>query len=524
VSRQPQADLWGSAATDRPLATVARNVSTRYLVIGADVVIGLVMLPFNVAHLGQSAYGLWMLTASITNYFSILDLGYGGVLVRFVAQYRAWRDAAAINQIISTLFFLFAGVGLLTYGVAAVIAFNLDHLFKLAPEQVATGRAVLLIIGLHVAMGFPFSVFGGVINGFQRYDANNMVALASSVTVALVNVAVLTAGYGLVELVAATTTVRLLTFLAYRLNAYAIFPALRVRPGLFRRARLREVSAFSVYNLMIDWANKLNYSMDVVVIGALLGSAAVALWAAAARIIWATQRFTNQLNSVLFPMVVDSDAAGRPDRLREIFLQGTRFSLAMVVLVGTLLVTLASPLIHGWIGPRFAPSAAILQVLAIAVVCRVGNATATTVLKGAGQHRMLGLVSLATGVANLGLSIVLVRRYGLIGAALGTLVPVSLTAALVLFPAACRRVGVPIRVAIRQAILPALWPAVLVAVALSTTREWLPASLLAVGVQGLTGAALYLAGFSVALGRRDRARYVRKIRHLLTSRPVPAAA
>ena len=64
-------------------------MSTRYLAIAVDGVIGLMMMPFNVAHLGQSAYGLWALTTSITMYFSVLDLGYGGALVKFVAQYRA---------------------------------------------------------------------------------------------------------------------------------------------------------------------------------------------------------------------------------------------------------------------------------------------------------------------------------------------------------------------------------------------------------------------------------------------------
>ena len=76
--------------------TVARNVSTRYLAIGIEAALGLVVLPFNIAHLGTSAYGLWMLTASITAYFSVLDMGYSGALVKFVAQYRARRaDARA---------------------------------------------------------------------------------------------------------------------------------------------------------------------------------------------------------------------------------------------------------------------------------------------------------------------------------------------------------------------------------------------------------------------------------------------
>jgi hypothetical protein len=46
------------AADDRrPLATIARNVTTRYLAIAVEMFIGLVMLPFNLHHLGKEAYG-----------------------------------------------------------------------------------------------------------------------------------------------------------------------------------------------------------------------------------------------------------------------------------------------------------------------------------------------------------------------------------------------------------------------------------------------------------------------------------
>ena len=57
---------------------------------------------------------------SITIHFSVLDLGYGGAMVKFMAQYRAHRDARALNEIASTLFFVFAGFGVLAYLVAMV--------------------------------------------------------------------------------------------------------------------------------------------------------------------------------------------------------------------------------------------------------------------------------------------------------------------------------------------------------------------------------------------------------------------
>jgi len=96
---------------DRPLQTIARNIATRYALVGVEMIIGLLTLPFNLHHLGPQAYGLLTLTAGITVHFSILDLGYGGAMVKFVAQYRAHRDARALNEVASTIFVIFSCFG-----------------------------------------------------------------------------------------------------------------------------------------------------------------------------------------------------------------------------------------------------------------------------------------------------------------------------------------------------------------------------------------------------------------------------
>jgi O-antigen/teichoic acid export membrane protein len=101
--------IWGPP--DRAVELVAWNVSTRYLAIFIDGAIGLILLPYNVSHLGRSAYGLWALTASITWFFNVLDLGYGSALVKFIAQYRAWRDRQALNEITSTVACVFTALG-----------------------------------------------------------------------------------------------------------------------------------------------------------------------------------------------------------------------------------------------------------------------------------------------------------------------------------------------------------------------------------------------------------------------------
>ena len=501
--------------TDQPLRTLARNVVTRYLFVIAEMAVGLLMLPFNLRHLGPEAYGLWMLTAGITVHFSILDLGYGGAIVKFVAQYRSQRDAQGLNEIASTIFVLFSLLGVLVYAVVIALAFNLSDFLNITPAQAETGKWILLIVGVNAAVNFGFSTFGGICAGFQRYDINNVVAIVSSFVIAAVNIAVVLMGYGVVALVAATTAVRLATYFIYWRNAYKVFPLLRVRPSLFRRARLREVTGFSIYASMIDWANKLNYELDEIIIGVFLGAVPVAVWAVADRIISATQRLTNQSNTVLFPLIVDSDVGQKLGRLQTVLIEGTRLSLATVTPIVIVLIVLAEPIVRGWVGPAMLSAVPVIQVLALAVAFRVATATGTTLLKGSGHVRYLAFVNLGTGVANVILSAVLITSYGLVGVAIGTLVPIMFSSIFMTFPAACRRVHVPLGQAARRAVWPALWPAVAVALALAAVHR--PEDSLTVALAEAAAAGLLYVGlFFIAVGRRDRATYSARIWELAT--------
>ena len=195
------------------------------------------------------------------------------------------------------MFVVFGGVGLVAYTVTVGLAFNLGALFRITPEQAAVGKWILLIIGVNVAVNFPFSVYGAVVNGFQRYDANSLVALCSSVLVAVVNVVVLWAGFGLVTLVACTTFVRVLTYSGLTANAYRISRAPRQSIAVHAQPTPRGHRFFS---LRLD--HRLGEQAELSARRdrdrRVMGSAPIAVWAVADRVAMAIQRLTNQLNGV----------------------------------------------------------------------------------------------------------------------------------------------------------------------------------------------------------------------------------
>ena len=512
IRSAPPSVVWQE--TDQ-VRTMALNVGARYATLAVELLLGLVMLPFNTRHLGASDYGLWMLAASIVAYFPIIDLGYGGALERFVAHYRARRDTEAINEISSTLLIMFAGMGVVALGIIAAIAWNLGPLFDLDATQARTGGVIMLLVAAQFAVGFPFGVYGALVNGFQRTYLNSIVGIAVSVAVLIVNVAVVLWGGSLVELIAALTLTRMLGFIVYRLNAYRVFPPLRISPSLFRVTRLREMAHFSVYMLVQDVSSRVNYAFDPIVIAAFLTTGAVAVWTVAQRLADVVLQLTNQLNYVMFPVVVDCDTAQRDSRLRELLVQGTRISLATSLPVAGALIVLADPVITGWIGTEFRAAAPVLQLLALVVLVRVGTATASTVLAGGGHLRLLSYSNLAAAGVNVALSVVLIRTHGLPGVAFATLLPVTIRACAVLIPVSCSRVGMPVKAFIMTAVWPAAWPAVPALALLIAVRDTASLSLGHAVLHGAAVAVLYWIVFlGVAINREDRNRYIGKLRSM----------
>jgi O-antigen/teichoic acid export membrane protein len=512
----PPADV----GTARPLLTGA---ITRYTLLAVNIAVGLFLMPYTVRHLGVSDYGLWMLVASLTYYFQLLDLGYGSGVVRQVTEADARRDTDRVNRILSTFVGVYGAIGAAAaVGIAALILFVLPHFPGIPAAQLRTAQWLLAIIGLRVVLGFPMSVFGAVTNARQRFALNNSVAIVLSVLNALVTYLVLSAGHGLLPLVASTTALSLLGYGAYAWTARRAFPPLRIRPRLFDRHIVREVTTFSIYFFLIDIAVQIGFNLDNVVIGAAIGTTAVAVYAVTLRIADYQRQLCSQVNNLLFPVVVRFGSVGRTDALRDTLVEGTRIALVMVAGVTVCVIGFASPLVRAWMGPGFEESVPPLVVLAIAGVALVGQGPLGNVLLGTGRHRLVAVVAFVEALANLALSLLLVRRFGILGVAIGTALPVLVANGFTLLPAACRTVGLGVAQFARL-VLPApltgAIPAILAVLAFRTLLP--PVRFVEVVGEGAVVGAIYMtAVIAFGLPSEVRARYLRWAR---TVGPRPAA-
>ncbi len=483
---------------------------TRYALLAVNIVLGIFLMPYTIRHLGTTEYGLWMLVASMTAYFQLLDLGYGNGLVRHVADADARGDTTLVNQILSTFVIVYAAIGVASaFAVAGMIVWVVPNFPKLLPSQISLARFVLAVIGVRIAIGFPMTVFGAATTARQRFALNNNVATVIALVNGAVQFLLLAYGYHVRAVVVGSTAISLAGYGAYAWTAKIAFPELRLRASAFRKGLVREVTAFSLYVFLIDIAVQIGFNLDNIVVGAALGTSAVAIYAVTLRLADTQRQVSSQFNTLMFPVVVRYGAENDPDALRRMLVEGTRLALTLVCGVTVCLMGFAAPLIAHWMGPGFEGSVLPLQVLAVAGVVLVGQGPLGNILLGTGRHRLVAFAALGEALANLGLSVVLVRRFGLLGVAVGTAVPVFVANLFVLAPAACRQLEVGIADFVREVAVAPLIGALAAAAAGAALRDALPPqSIAAVIAEGALVGALYLtAVWTIGFTRDVRERY-----------------
>jgi O-antigen/teichoic acid export membrane protein len=474
---------------------IVKNVGSSWFSLGFDVLVGLFLSPFLLHWLGDTAFGIWVLIFSITGYYGLFDLGIRSSVVRYVSKFTATDDIEDLAKLINTSLFTYSCIGLFSLLLTGVLALYVDHIFKIPAEFHSTARWLLLLVGASVGLGFPLGVVGGYLDGLQRFYVNNWANIAGDIARLVLIILAVRHGRGLLTIAAITVILPLILSAIRGVIAYRILPV----PFGFKyvdRATFRTMVNYSSVTLIIMIATQLKFKTDNIVIGTMISAAAVTYFSIGARIVSYAQQVVMALAQNFLPLASQSEATGNIDRLRKIFLAGNRFCAFTSFPITVTLLMLGKSVIEVWVGKKYvATSYSVLVVLIIPATLMWAQAASGRVLFGISKHRTWAFVTLGEGIANLILSIILVRPYGIIGDALGTAIPLTLTMLFFMPVHLCRKLDIRIRTFIREAYtLPTLLCVPLLAALLLMRRWFVPHNYRQLGLQLFIAIVVYGLG------------------------------
>ncbi len=456
-----------------------RNTGTNYLRTLLRLASGLLLFRLTFEHLDTVQFGFFALLWSLFGYTVLLDFGLGFTVQRAVAAATAEGDGSAASRLVATVFWFFAalGAGLFLAGWIGADAFLAWS--RVPADRAAEFRTASLAFFACLALGLPAGLFPEVLRGLQRLDLVNWLQIGGTLAnVVLLGTALLLRWpFASVLLISAATAVVPNALAA--VPARRLLPALRWSWRLFDPGAVRGVLAFSVVAYLITFTNVVMARTDQAVIGFSVGVAAIAVYQAGAKVSEMFGLFSIQLQEALTPAAARLHARRDHAALVDLLARGTQLTTAIVVPLGALCLVYLEPLVRLLTGLETVDRATYWTGVAL-IVATLGslltNSCAKRVLMMCGWERRLLWASLVDATLNLVLSLVLVRKLGVVGVAIGTLVPTLLVGTCWILPLTVRFTGWSWRETLVRLYGPALRSILVAAAVLGLLVVCLPAA------------------------------------------------
>lgn len=391
-----------------------------------EMIIGLIMLPFLLNTLGEHYYGMWLIIGTIVGYFALLNFGLSSAAQRYITKYKAQNDVHGINTVLSNATFIFSIAG----GIAMLVSIGIWALgprFFSVPDDLRLFQAIILLMGVKIALTFPSYGFAGLITANLRHDIKSLISISTLVlrTLAILYwvqtdedifwLAVITC---ITDVVCAAVTV---------IYAVSLQPGLKISRRFLDKKQGKELFNYSAFSFVIWLSDQMRHSIDNFVIAAHLSLAALAVYAVPLRLVVMANQLLMSLLAVLTPLLTLNHSSGNHELVRRDMQRALEISCCIGFTIAGGILTLGNVFVELWVRQTYPEVPGLLWIFAFITILGTAQSPLISYLYAVNKHKHYALQNTVDGVLNVTLSLILVHDYGLYGVALGTVIPMVLT-------------------------------------------------------------------------------------------------
>lgn len=482
------------------LATTAGNLWA--------IVVSAIALPLTLHGLGVEAFGVWAIVqtfSAFTGWLALADVGVGTAATRSLAMRASVGDAAAAGRLQSATVGWFAATGVAAAGVFGAFGWlAMSAAFHVPPLLRSDVRFVVVLFAGQIVVDFVVRGMQFCLEGHNRVDLARMTeAVRRTLSVGGMALAA-TAGWGLrgvaiASAIGALSPVVLCLLMLRRAGG---------RFGRADRASLVELLRYGREIAVLRPIGVVHRMMDRVLVGAVLGPAAVSVVEVATQVAMAADSVLSASSYAVTPTAAWLDARGERKKVADLLAHGTRVCVLLTLPFVIIPAVLAGPLIRVWIrdaGPRTTTLVVLaLAYVAITAPVQVGS----NLLVGVGRARRVLWPALAAVVVNLAASLALVGPLGVAGPFVATLLAAPVLV-VPLWRASAACAGVAPSAVLAAGVAPA-WRPALAALAATGLSALMPMSdvahLLVGGAVGLGAYAIAVFAFALSQSEREQVR------------------
>lgn len=390
------------------------NLITTFLSQAVNAISVLCLTPVLIKNLGIQKFGVYGVILNIVLFSTMLDLGLNTGLLRRLINEK--KDA---NGLINSLFFFFTGTFLVTVPLVALL-----HYTSISPSEPGFFYYILFA-SILFTQNILILFFDTIIQTSNKIYVGKIVRMVKLLT----EFALLyflsrykTVVYLLeASLVLNTLYVYVLYFFSKREVPYI------VSFSCFKWSNLYGHIKYSFWYFQNAIANVLVFNAQVIMISSFLGTTIVAKYLLVTRFFDIVRIGLTNFTQILFPSLAVMEAKGEWMNIRKAFKRSFIAIGIMVIVAIPILLTIGKPLFILWSKQNDAEILHVYSLFSVFILLIVLDNVSSVFLAALKLNKLQTILSIIQGVLGLVLGYILMKREGIAGVVIASLIALLIT-------------------------------------------------------------------------------------------------
>lgn len=380
--------------------------------------------PIMLQLLGQNEYGLYKLSSSVTSYLSLISLGIGSAVTRYIIKTYTQEGKAAEERMLGLFMVIFQIIAIITFFVGIVLSLNLHVWYgkALTGFELRIMKILVFLMACNTALNFSLSPYISVVSAHQRFVFLQLMNIISTCILPIINLIVLFFGFASIGMAVASLVLGVLVRLLYVLYVHRAM-GIKARYKNMPVDMIKGILVFSFWVFVANIVMQLYNTTDTVMIGTVpaLAATGVAVYNIGGTFNSIISSVTTGLSSLLAPksnIMVFSGASN--SELTDWAIKIGRLQGFIFTLFASGFIAFGQPFIQFYVGKGYEDAYWVAILMIVPNMIPLVQSVCLSIIVAQNKHRFRSLVYLGIAVANVIGTWILMKRWGIIGAAFMT--------------------------------------------------------------------------------------------------------
>lgn len=380
--------------------------------------------PVMLSLLGQSEYGLYKLASNVTSYLSLISLGLGSAITRYLIKAREVEGKEAEEKILGLFTRIFQVISMVAFvvGIILTLCLGIWYSDSLTDSELFKMKILVFILVCNMALSFLMTPQVSVVTSHERFIFLQTMNIMSTCVMPILNLVVLFLGFASIGMVVSSLVLNLVIRTCYYIYMRKVLYIKPIFKGMPRNS-IKEIMGFSFWVFIANVVGQLYNATDTVMIGAIpaLATVGVAVYNVGGVFNHVVFSLTTGISSLLAPKTNKMVFQGASnEELTDLAIRIGRLQCYIITLIVTGFICFGQPFIQFYVGEGYEEAYWVAILMMIPNMIPLVQSICLNVIVAQNKHRFRSLVYLGIAIANVIGTWFLMQVMGIVGAALMT--------------------------------------------------------------------------------------------------------